>query len=43
MKAANNRGEDFYDPERKDNMLGKNKTRLGTVGRAPQRPNCGSG
>ena len=28
MKAAKDRGEDFYDPERKDNILGRNKTRL---------------
>ena len=28
MKAARDSGEDFYDPERKDNCLGRNKTRL---------------
>ena len=28
MKAAKDRGEEFYDPERKDNILGRNKTRL---------------
>ena len=28
MKAAKDSGEDFYDPERKDNFLGRNKTRL---------------
>ena len=28
MKAAKHRREDFYDPERKDNILGRNKTRL---------------
>ena len=28
MKAARDSGEDFYDPERKDNILGRNKTRL---------------
>ena len=27
-KAARDRGEEFYDPERKDNSLGRNKTRL---------------
>ena len=27
MKAARGCGEDFYDPERKDNILGRNKTR----------------
>ena len=25
MKAARDSGEDFYDPERKDNILGRNK------------------
>ena len=28
MKAAMDRGDDFYDPVRKDNILGRNKTRL---------------
>ena len=28
MKAAKDRREDFYDPERKDNILGRKKTRL---------------
>ena len=28
MKAAKDRGEDFYDPERKENILGRNKTLL---------------
>ena len=28
MKAARDSGEDFYDPERKDKILGRNKTRL---------------
>ena len=28
MKAAKDMGEDFHDPERKDNMLGRSKTRL---------------
>ena len=28
MKAARDGGDDFYDPERKNNMLGRNKTRL---------------
>ena len=28
MKAARESGEDFYDTERKDNILGRNKTRL---------------
>ena len=28
MKAARDGGEDFCDPEREDNILGRNKTRL---------------
>ena len=28
MKAAKDRREDSYDPERKDNILERNKTRL---------------
>ena len=28
VKAGRDSGEDFYDPERKDNILGRNKTRL---------------
>ena len=28
MKAAKDRRDDFYDPKRKDNILGRNKTRL---------------
>ena len=28
MKAARDGGDDFYDPERKDNILGRSKTRL---------------
>ena len=28
MKAAKDREEDFCDPARKDNVLGRNKTRL---------------
>ena len=28
MKAAKDSGEDFDDPERKDNILGRKKTRL---------------
>ena len=28
MKAARDSGEDFYDAERKDNILGRNETRL---------------
>ena len=28
MKAAKDAGDDFYDPEREDNILGRNKTRF---------------
>ena len=28
MQAARDSGDNFYDPERKDNILGINKTRL---------------
>ena len=28
MKAARDGGDDFYDPERKDKILGRSKTRL---------------
>ena len=28
MKAAKNRRDDFYDPERKDSILGRNQTQL---------------
>ena len=28
MMAARDSGEDFYDPERTDNILGRNRTRL---------------
>ena len=28
MKAARGRREEFYDPERQDNILGRNKKRL---------------
>ena len=42
MKAARDNGEDFYDPERKDNIWGRNRTRL-ELESAPQTPNCGTG
>ena len=28
MKAAKDSGEEYHDPDRKDNILGRNKTRL---------------
>ena len=43
MKAVKDRREEFHDPARKDNILGRNWTRLELWGRAPQRPNCGPG
>ena len=43
MKAAKDREEECYDPERKDNIVGRNKNAIGTVGRVPQRPKCGTG
>ena len=30
MKAAKDAGEEYYDPSREDNILGRNETRLGT-------------
>ena len=38
MKAPKDRREEFYDPERKGNILGR-KNETGTVGKAPQRSN----
>ena len=38
MKAAEEAGEEYYDPTREDNIQGRNRTRL-----APQRSNCGAG
>ena len=43
MNAARDSGDDFYDPERKDQRFGKKQNTTGIVGRAPQRPNCGTG
>ena len=43
MKAGQRQGGGCYDPERKDNLLGRNKPRLDLGGRAPQRPDCGTG
>ena len=43
MKAAKDREEEFCDPGRKDNILGRNETRLEQWERAPQRPDCGTG
>ena len=40
---AKDRREDFYDSGCKDNILGRSQTASGTVERAPQRPNCGTG
>ena len=43
MKAARDSGEDFHDPERKDNFLGRNTTRLELWEEHPTDPHCGSG
>ena len=43
MKAARYSGKEFSDPERKDSIMERNKTRFGTVGRAPQRPDRSAG
>ena len=31
MKASKDKGEDFYDPERSDNIFGKKSNVIGTV------------
>ena len=36
-------GEDYHDPARKEDVLGRTKTRLNFVGRTSQRPDCGPG
>ena len=41
MKAAWDRGEEFHDPTRKEDMLGRTKNPPGFVGRTSQRPDCG--
>ena len=43
MKAAKDRGEVYYDPARKDNILERNIDTSEVVGRAPQRPDRGTG
>ena len=43
MKAAKDAGEENNDPEREDNILRKKQDTISTLGRAPQRPNCGTG
>ena len=43
MKATKDAGEEYYDPEREDNILRRNKTRSALLGRAPQRFDCGTG
>ena len=48
MKAAKDAGEDdSYDPTREDNIqdniLGRNTDKVSTLGRAPQRPDRGTG
>ena len=41
MKAAKDRGDEYYDPQRRH--LGKNKDTSGVAGRTPHRPNCSLG
>ena len=43
MKATKDAREEHYDPTREDNILGRNKTRFSTLGRAPQRSNRSAG
>ena len=43
MKAARDRREDVYDPERKDSILGRNTTRLEQWEEHLKRPDCGTG
>ena len=43
MKAARDRREDYYDSERKDNILGRNTTRLEVWEEHLKRPTCGPG
>ena len=42
MKAAKDAGEEYYDPERKDNIMERNKTRL-ELWEEPQRPDRDTG
>ena len=37
MKVAKDAGEEYDDPEREDNILGRNNTRLALLGRTSQR------
>ena len=43
MKAAKDAGEEYYDPEREDNILVRTQDTISTFGRAPQRSDCGTG
>ena len=36
MKAAKEAGEEYYDPTREDNILGKKQDKISTLGRAPE-------
>ena len=38
MKAAQDRGDEFYDSARKENIFGKETDKIGVVGRTSQRP-----
>ena len=35
MKEAKDRREEFYDPARGEDILGRNKNAIGVVGKAP--------
>ena len=43
MKAAEDAGEEYCDPERVDNILARTKDTICTLGRASQRSDCGTG
>ena len=43
MKAAKDAGEEYYDPEREDNILVRKQDTISTLGGAPQRSDCGTG
>ena len=43
MKVGKEQGEEFYESEREDKILGRNEMRLEVWKRAPQRPICGAG
>ena len=40
MKAAKDAGEEYHDPTREDNLRGKKRDKISSLGGAPQRSNC---